>query len=108
MNYQAAGGLTYGLESNILFLFTNNLFVATMIAFNIAKPWREYLITNLPLMVVIIITLVYNNTLILWGDSAWADFYSNDYIPDGHMRWVIFIASLGFSVVIYIVQKLIL
>lgn len=79
-----------------------------MIAFNIAKPWREYFLTNLPLMFTIVLTLAYNQLLILLGDSAWAEFHANDFVPDMKMRWIIFGASLGFSIIIYAVQKLIM
>ena len=107
-NYESNQRLTAGLEANVLFLFSNNLYVVTMIAFNIAKPWREYFLTNLPLMIMIILTLAYNQLLILLGDSAWAEFRANNFIPNMRMRWIIFGASLGFSVLIYCVQKLIM
>jgi hypothetical protein len=58
------------LESNVLFVFTNNLYVISMLAFNIAKPWREYFFSNIPLMVVVILVTAYNQMLFLWPDAA--------------------------------------
>jgi hypothetical protein len=54
-----------------MFIFTNNVYVATMLAFNIAKPWREYFFTNIPLMVAVILTICYNQMLLLWDSVAW-------------------------------------
>jgi hypothetical protein len=72
INYNDNGGFSLSaLEMNVLFVFSNNLYVVTMLAFNIAKPWREYFFTNIPLMVVVIITTAYNQMLFLWPDAAW-------------------------------------
>ena len=109
---------TYGLETCTLFIFVNNLYVLTMISFNIAKPWREYFFTNLPLMIMIIFTLAYNQILIFWKAGSFIELHAYDYLPDTQadgstlpgdysMRWIIFGASLGFGLVILILQKLI-
>jgi hypothetical protein len=42
-----------------------------MIAFNIAKPWREYLFYNIPLVIAIILSLAYNHIIIFWNDGTW-------------------------------------
>lgn len=70
VNYDA-DGFSNGLEANITFVFTINVYVITMIAFNVAKPWREYFFTNIPLMIVIIGALLYNQILLLWPEASW-------------------------------------
>lgn len=109
---------TYGLETCTIFIFVNNLYVMTMIAFNIAKPWREYFFTNLPLMIAIFFTIAYNQILIFWKDGSFIELHAYDYLPDTQpdgstipgdysMRWVIFGASWGFGVLILVLQKLV-
>lgn len=106
--YESEEGFFLGLEANILFVFVNNIYVVTMIAFNIAKPWREYFFTNLPLMIAIVLTLMYNQFLIFWSDASWVEFHASDYVPDYTMRWIVFGASWGFGLVIFVNKKLIL
>lgn len=96
-----------GLEASTMFVFSNNLYVMTMLAFNIAKPWREYFFTNLPLMAAVIISVAYNQMLILWEEATWSEFFVSS-LPTMNLRWTIFGVSWAFGIVIYINQRAIL
>jgi len=78
-----------------------------MLAFNIARPWRAYFFTNIPLMVIVILTTTYNQMLFLWEAAAW-DQFQLAYFPSMNIRWTIFGVSWAFSLVIFINQKIIL
>jgi hypothetical protein len=78
-----------------------------MLGFNIARPWRKFFFTNFPLMIVIFLTLLYNHFLIFWDDASWSVF-KLQHLVSMDIRWAIFGASIGFSLVIYLNLKLIL
>jgi len=78
-----------------------------MLAFNIAKPWRDYFFTNIPLMVTVILTIGYNQMLLLWDAAAWDQFRLGS-IATMNLRWTVFGVSWAFSLFIFINQKMIL
>lgn len=106
-SYDSYGGFVFGLETCVIFIFVNNVYVITMIAFNIAKPWREYFFTNLPLMIAIGLTLLYNHILLFWPDGSFNELHASDYLPDYPIRWIIFGTSWGFCLVILFLQKVV-
>ena len=56
-----------------------------MITYNIAKPWRDYFFYNIPLMIGIFLSLLYNQIVFFWPNGTYYEHYvnlSNDgYIP---------------------------
>ncbi len=103
--YNVDNSFGMGIECNLLYLFSNNIYVITMIAFNIAKPWREGFYTNLPLMISIILVTFYNQVIILWADGTWVELFDSVWLPDYTSRWVILGTSWGFGIAIWILQK---
>jgi len=79
-----------------------------MLAFSIAKPWRAYFFTNIPLMIIIIFVVFWNFFLLLYGTSGLDELYVHANFPTMEIRWAIFGFSVGLSVLIYINQKLFL
>jgi hypothetical protein len=90
-----------------LYLFTNNIYVITMIGYNIAKPWREWFWTNPPLVFAIIFALFYNHVLLFWSEASWVLLFDPSWLPNYYTRWVIFGTSWGFGVVIIFLQKVV-
>jgi len=58
-------------------MFTNNLYTASMITYNIAKPWRDYFFYNVPLMIGIFISLAYNQIVFFWPNGTYHEHYVN-------------------------------
>ena len=107
-NYHSLGWFPNGkLESDVMFLFVNNVYVAMMLAFNIAQPWRKPFYTNLPLMISVVVTLFYNQVLLLWEGGTWSEFEIN-YLPSFRIRVVLLLTSWAFSAVIFINQKIVM
>ena len=71
-NYNNGSSFELGLESTILYVFINNSYVISILAFSIAAPWRKYFFTNIPFMIVTVLALVYNQIIILWGSGTWS------------------------------------
>jgi magnesium-transporting ATPase (P-type) len=104
-NYGSSAVYTPGLEANILFVFINNIYLAAIIAFNIAKPWRQHFFTNPPLMIMVILSLLLNHIVFFWPAGTWAEFKSGTCLIDYRIRWIFFGVSWGFSLAILILQK---
>lgn len=106
------GFATGGIEASILYVLTNNFYTITMIAFNIARPWRDYFFTNIPLLIAIIISLTYNHIIIFWRDGTWVELFIDTetyaLFPEFKTRWITFSVSWGFGLFIYLNQKFIL
>ena len=52
-------------EGNILFLFTNFLYLFTVLAFSIGGPWRKPFFTNIPFMVVFVFIITYSIVIVM-------------------------------------------
>ena len=53
-------------EGNLLFLFSNYIYISTVLAFNISKPWREDFWKNKLLMGVLFLVLIYTTMITIW------------------------------------------
>ena len=73
------------LEGDVLFVFINNIYVATLLSFTISRPWRRHFITNLPLMAAVVGLSIYHQMLILWKDAGWSELSPN-YLPSLKLR----------------------
>lgn len=52
-----------GVEGNSIFLFVNNMYLFSVLAFNISRPWRKEVFTNLPLVIVACLAITYNTLI---------------------------------------------
>lgn len=69
-NYQRYidGNNSYALdtpETNILFLFSNFMYIFTFLAFSFSKPWRKEFYTNKPFLVCFIVVFVFSSVLVI-------------------------------------------
>ena len=94
-------------EGNALFLFSNIMYIATLLAFSISKPWRKDFYTNPFFMIVLILMLTYSLVMIVVPEARLGIFEISflNYQP---YNWYIFGLALGIGVVLYVVQKFML
>lgn len=94
-------------QTNILFLFTNLMYISTLMAFSISKPWRKEFYTNVWFMVVLLVVLTYSIIIIVVPKSRLSLFkiIHMDYQP---MNYFVLGLSLGFGFFIYLNQKFIM
>jgi cation-transporting ATPase 13A2 len=103
--YQADGDLAVDTpETSILFLFTTLMYIATLLAFSISRPWRKEFFTNIPFMIVLVFSLTYSIVMILVPGARLAlfDIKYLDYAP---LNSYIVGVGLGLGAVIYLIQK---
>ena len=93
-------------EANILFLFSNFLYLFTMIAFSIGAPWRKPFFTNIPFMIVFVVIITYT-ILIVVVPGARLDAFQIGYISDSGLSWFILGIGLLFGIVFFFIQKFI-
>lgn len=93
-------------ETNILFLFTNFMYIFSLLAFSIAKPWRKNFWTNLPFMIVLFIAFTYCVLITVVPDSRLVVFEIS-WMGSERLNGFILGISILFSVFIYSVQKFI-
>lgn len=108
-NYEDTGdfGLN-GVEGNAVFIFTNNLYLISVLAFNISAPWRKEVQTNIPLCIVTILAFTYNLIIAIIPDARLSLFQLDNMPNENNLGLVIFLGSLGLSFFLYINQKCIL
>jgi hypothetical protein len=86
-----------------VFIFSNNIYLASVLAFNISAPWRKEVYTNFPLVLVILLTLSYN-TIIAVIPAARPSIFRLDNLPH-NMGAVIYLGSFFLCLFLYINQK---
>lgn len=91
-------------EGNILFLFTNFLYLFTVLAFSIGGPWRKPFFTNIPFMVVFVFIITYTIVIVM-VPAARLDGFQIMYIDDTALCGFILGVGLGLGVVIFVIQK---
>lgn len=57
--------ITDSYENNILFMFSNFIYVFTLMAFSISRPWRKEFYTNIPFTILLVLTLALSTILII-------------------------------------------
>lgn len=71
--YKDNGGLREdGVEGNAIFIFVNNIYLFSVLAFNISSPWRKEFWTNVPLVIVAVLALAYNVVSTVVPAAAWS------------------------------------
>lgn len=120
INYDTVGGMTVNSErytaeegwlvdspeGNILFLFSNFLYLATLCAFSIGAPWRKPFFTNIPFMIVLVIITTYT-VLIVVVPASRLEGFNIAYIDDGQLRGFILGIAILFGVSVFTIQKFI-
>lgn len=93
-------------EVQTIFMFSNFMYLFSVVAFSISKPWKKEFYTNPYFMVVLIIVFAYDIIICLVPEARIPDFFINTF----DMRWQGLLCGLGcaFGVFMYIVQKFML
>lgn len=93
-------------EANILFLFTNFLYLCTMLAFSIGGPWRKPFFTNIPFMIVFVLVITYTIVIVVVPDARLEGFQLI-YMYDSGLCGFILGVGLGFGIIFFCIQKFI-
>lgn len=94
-------------ETNIIFLFTNFMYIFSFLAFSISKPWRKEFYTNIPFSIILIFVFVYSVLLVI-VPGARLDIFEISWMESQRLNGFILGISLLFGIFIYVVQKYIL
>lgn len=52
-----------GVETNAIFILVNNIYLVSVLAFNISRPWRKEFYYNAPLVIAATLAFAYNVVL---------------------------------------------
>lgn len=96
-----------GLENNAIFIFVNNIYLISVLAFNISRPWRKEFYYNAPLVVAAALALAYNLIMGLVQAADW-DIFKLIHLISFEVRLYLTVASVGFCILIYLCQKAVL
>lgn len=93
---------TYEVQS--IFMFSNFMYVFSVMAFSISRPWKKFFFTNWPFMIVLVLVFAYNFLICLYPPARLEIFFVQEF----DMRWQGLMCGMGcaFGVFMYIVQKL--
>lgn len=94
-------------EAAALFLFSNHMYIFTLLAFFISQPWRKDFWTNTPFMCMLVIVFGYNVLLCVLPQSRVGYLYLGT-ITSEKVAWLILQLALAIGLFIYTVQKYIL
>ena len=94
-------------ETGILFLFTNFLYIFSFVAFSISKPWRKEFFTNVPFMVVFVVSFSYSVLLALVPGSRLPGFELS-YMSSSLVNLYVLLMALIFGILLYVNQKYVL
>lgn len=83
------------------------MYIATLLAFSISKPWRKDFYTNPFFMIVLILMLTYSLVMIV-VPGARLSIFEISFLNYQPYNWYIFGLALGIGVVLYVVQKFML
>lgn len=81
--------------------------LTSVLAFSISYPWRKEFFTNIPFLIVVVLAFAANCVICMVPGADWSEF-KLDHLPTTNVRLYLLITSLGFSVFIYLLQKLVL
>lgn len=91
-------------ENNIIFLFTNFMYMFSLLAFSISKPWRREFFTNVPFMCVLIVVLTYSILLVICP-AARIVIFQLDWMTSEKLNGFVLGISFLFGFFIFGVQK---
>ena len=95
---------TYEVQS--IFMFSNFLYVFSIMAFSISRPWKKYFFTNIPFMIVLVLVFTYDILICVVPQARLEVFFLQEF----DMRWQGLMCGMGcaFGIFMYIVQKVFL
>ena len=93
-----------GVEANATFVFINNMYIISVLAFSISHPWRKQFWTNIPFLIVTAIAITANILICMVPEIDWSEFLIV-HLQTTNVRFYLLIASLGYSILIYVLQK---
>jgi len=96
------------VEANAIFIFVNNLYLFTALAFNISRPWRKEAFTNPPLIIVTLLGVAYNTLIAVVSASRLGVFELSNMPDERNLALTIYLGGLGLSLFLYINQKCIM
>ena len=79
----------------------------SVLAFNISKPWRKEFFTNIPLVLIAVLVLVFNILMSLFDWADWSEF-ELIHLQKDDVRYFLLLESLCFAVFLYVAQKCVL
>lgn len=94
-------------ETNVLFVFSNFLYISSFVGFSIEKPWRKRFYTSWPFLLTFLIVTIYTG-LILLVPGARFSFWKLDQLQDYQTNLALFCLSGIFSWILYSNQKYLL
>lgn len=105
INYYINGEFSEeGVQGNTIFVFVNNIYLVSVLAFSISHPWRKQFYTNIPFVIVTLLALIYNILCCMVPALDWS-LFNLKHFKNNDIRLYLLIASLGFAFFIYITQK---
>lgn len=96
--------ITDSFENNILFMYTNFIYVFTLLAFSISRPWRKEFYTNVPFTVLLVAVLALSTVLVLVPESR-PKFLELDRISYHPLLVFVVVMAWGVGVFLYVLQK---
>ena len=94
-------------ENNILFTFTNFMYIFSLLAFSISKPWRKEFYTNVPFMVVLVIVFTYSVLLTIVPDAR-ISIFNLSWMYAERLNVFVLGMALLFGIFMYSAQKFVL
>ena len=92
------------IELSITFLFSNFMYIFTVLAFNIGSPWRKSFFTNIPFMVTLVIVSTYTILICIAPVTRLGAFNVN-YMEDLRVNGFVLGMGLAFGLTVFILQK---
>lgn len=88
-------------------MFSNFMYIFTLLAFSVSKPWREEFYTNKPFTAILVVVLGFSSMLMLFPGMRidYMELSRFNYKP---LMLALLGLSWGFGLAIYGIQKLIL
>lgn len=83
------------------------MYIFTLLAFSISKPWRKHFLTNPLFDIVLVLVLVYSLVIIVVPASR-LNLFEVVFMNYQPFNWYIFGLALGIGIVIYVNQKFIM
>ncbi len=83
------------------------MYIFTLIAFTIGEPWKRSFYTNIPFMIVLVLSLAYSIIIVVVPDSRLA-LFKVVYMNDSSLNGFVLGTALGFGIFIFILQKAVL
>lgn len=88
-------------------MFSNFIYVFTLLAFSISRPWRKEFYTNVPFTILLVAVLALSTVLVLVPESR-PEFLELDRISYHPLLVFVVILSWGAGLFLFVLQKYVL